>query len=502
MTRSRRVAAAITVGLGTALAVGVSPIASATTSYAVGLAPFYRQHVTWHTCEVPDLDEAGVQCTEVTVPLDYARPRGRTIAVALSRSVAPDSAHRIGTMVFNLGGPGIPALPRVLDARLGMGTAGARFDLIGLDARFSGRSTPLDCEWSQTWLPRSAGADRRSFDRMVALSRELARQCGRRYADVMPFASTLNQARDMDIVRGALGEPKLSYLGYSYGSYLGALYTQLFPSRADRIVLDSAIDPSRPGVNKGDNAPQREAALREWAELVAAHDAQFHLGATTAAVLSTVDNVYRTAARKPLAVGPYRVDDTTVPALLLDPLSDDGEASSLDLVERVQVLARAAAGEPVEPGPSLESALAGLLTGVDSAARSTRTMMMCADAPVSRDPEQYWREIQAHRVATPLFGPVTFAISPCAFAPFTPDAPITVHNTVPALVVQAAGDINATLELGQAVHHALTSSIMVTLDGVRTHGVYLFNGNACVDDTVNDYLTAGTLPAGDLTCTR
>jgi hypothetical protein len=73
---------------------------------------------------------------------------------------------------------------------------------------------------------------------------------------------------------------------------------------------------------------------------------------------------------------------------------------------------------------------------------------------------------------------------------------------VPALIVQAAGDINATLELGQAMHHALSSSIMVTLDGVRTHGVYLFNGNACVDAVVNGYLIAGTLPAGDLTCTR
>jgi pimeloyl-ACP methyl ester carboxylesterase len=502
MRIGRWVAGAVVIGLGASLGAGFGHTASAATADPGPLAQYYDQHLTWHGCELPDLDQAGVQCTEVRVPLDYANPGGRGITVALSRSVAPDTAHRIGSLVFNLGGPAIPVLGRVLDARLGMGTAGARFDLIGMDTRFSGRSMPLDCQWPQTWLPRSAGADRRSFDRMVALSRDLAQDCARRAAAVLPFASTLNQARDMDVVRAALGEPKLSYLGYSYGSYLGALYTQLFPERADRIVLDSAIDPNRPGVNKGDNAPQREAALRDWAGWAAARDTQYHLGTTPSAVLSTVDHIYQAAARRPLRVGSYQVDDTTVPALLLDPLSDDGDAGNVDLAERVQVLAQAAAGQPAEPTDSLEAALAGLLTGTDSSARSTRTAIMCADAPVSRDVPQYWRDLQAHRAATPLFGPVSWTISPCAFWPSTPAAPRLVHNAVPALVVQAAGDVNATLDLGQAMHQALTKSRMVTLDGVRTHGVYLFNGNACVDSAVNDYLVTGALPAGDLTCTR
>lgn len=480
-----------------ALAAVLLPAAPAAAATADPLAPYQHQHLTWHDCGIPELDEAGVRCTDVTVPLDYSHPRGRTTTVSLSRSPAPDTAHRIGAMAFNLGGPAIPVLPRVLDARLAMGDSGARFDLIGLDPRFTGPGTLLDCGWPESWLPRSAGADRHSFDRMVALSADLAGRCTKRQGDLLPYASTANQARDLDIVRAALGEPTLSYLGYSYGTYLGALYTQMFPERAGRIVLDSALDPARPGVIKGNPAPQREAALRDWAVWAAAHDPQVHLGTTAPQVLSIVDRIYRDAARHALHVGGYRVDDTSVAALLLDPLSDDGDANNVDLADRVRALAGRA-----EPSASLQEALAGLLTGAESGVRSTRTAIMCADAAVPRDPEWYWRATEANRAAAPLFGPVDSAISPCAFWPFTPPAPPTVHNAVPALVVQAAGDINATLELGQAMHRALTGSRMVTLDGVRTHGVYLFNGNACVDDAVNGYLTSGTLPTGDLACTR
>jgi pimeloyl-ACP methyl ester carboxylesterase len=451
--------------------------------------PLHRQHLTWHGCqrgpqdtEGQALDRAGAQCAGVTVPLDYTHPRGRSITVALSRLRATDTANRIGAMVVNLGGPGIPVLGTVPLARQAMGAAGARFDLIGMDPRFVGRSTPLDCGWPGNWGSRSAGADRYSFDRMVALSRDLARRCAQRYRDVLPFASTANMARDLDVVRAVLGEPKLSYLGYSYGSYLGALYTQLFPRRADRMVLDSAIDPAQPGTFKGrDSGPLREAAL--------------------GGQLSTVESIYQAAARHPLRVGPYLVDDTAVPGLVLDPLSDDGPDSTAELAATVQVLATAAAGGTVQPTPALDAALAGMLTGADSALHSAQTAIVCADGAVPRDPEFYWRDIERHRAEAPLFGPLSRTISPCAFWPTGPVEPrIRVHNAVPALVVNAAGDINATIGMGRAMHRALAGSRMITLDGVRTHGVYLFRGNGCVNDAVNTYLVSGALPGADLTC--
>jgi TAP-like protein len=216
--------------------------------------------------------------------------------------------------------------------------------------------------------------------------------------------------------------------------------------------------------------------------------------------MSTVDQVYRAAARQPLKIGQYQVDDTVVPALLLDPLSDDSDDSSAVLADRVQALAAGLGTGAAPSTPELDQALAGLLTGALSAMHSAGTAIMCGDAAVSKDPEQYWTDIEARRRTAPLFGPVAATITPCAFWPTTPAPQIRVANHVPALVVSAAGDINAILSMGQAMHHALAGSRMITLDGVRTHGVYLFKGNGCVDDTVNAYLNTGTLPTKDTTC--
>jgi pimeloyl-ACP methyl ester carboxylesterase len=500
-----------------ALAVGcgliAAPATTASASTGTGLARFYQQRLTWHGCQQgPDdadgqaLDAAGAQCADVTVPLDYSHPDRRAITVAISRLKATDTAGRIGSLLINLGGPAIPAIGIPVLAQQAMGDTGARFDLIGMDRRFVGRSTPLDCGLPAGWIPRSAGTDRKSFDRMVRLMNDLADRCARQRADLLPYASTANAARDMDVIRAALGEPKLSYLGYSQGTYLGALYTQLFPKRADRFVLDSAIDPTQPGtrvLRTPENAPRREAALRTWAGRAAQHDDQFHLGATADAVLATVQRIYQASARQPLHVGQFRVDDTVLPGLLVDPLSDDSDASSADLAAIVQVLVRAVDTGSAEPTPDLDATLAGLLTGAQSSKYSAMAAIMCADAAVPRDPQSYWRDVQAHRAGEPIFGPLDFDITPCAFWPAGAVHPAgPVHNAVPSLVVQAAEDINANYEQGLAMHRALTGSRLITLDDVRTHGVYGFWGSACVDDTVNGYLRTGVLPARDVTCAR
>ena len=472
------------------------------------LARFYAQHVRWHRCQRgphdsggKTLDAAGARCADIRVPLFYSHPGRRTITIAISRLAADPSAQKIGAMIINLGGPATPVLTDVVLARQAMGATGARFDLIGMDQRFAGRSTPINCHWTAGWLPRGAGRSKESFTEMVHLTRNLAQQCTRSQRAMLPFAGTVSAARDMDVIRGALRESKLSYLGYSYGTYLGAVYTQMFPGRAGRIVLDSAINPARPGVAKGSNGPQREEALHEWARFAAVHDGQFHLGSTPSQVVATVYRIYRAAARHPLRVGPFRVDDTVVPAVLLDPLSDDSPASSAELAAIVASLNRAAHGQPAKPGTGLLHALARQLTSAGSAQRSAQTAIMCDDAPVPRSPRVYWRAIQAHRASAPLFSPVDQTITPCAFWPFRPRRPAPIANHVPALVVQASGDINAILSMGRAMHRALADSRMITLQGVRTHGVYLFRGSACVDTAVNAYLDAGVLPSHDMSCT-
>ncbi|MEV6601110.1 alpha/beta fold hydrolase [Actinoplanes sp. NPDC051346] len=452
------------------------------------------------------MDEAGVQCGEVQVPLDYSRPRGRTITVAIARSKATDLAHYAGPLIFNLGGPANPVLSTVPEARQGMGETGARFDIIGMDVRFSGRSTPIDCGWPASWLPRSAGADRESFDRMVTLSNDLASRCARVNADLLPHVSAENAARDMDVVRAALGTPKLSFLGYSQGSYLGAQYLTLFPERAGRIVLDSAIDPNRPGVASlrgRATAARHEAALREWAEWAATHDKRFHLGSTAGQVLRTANRVYLAAARTSLRVGPYSVDDTVIPGVIANLLVDDSEENSLELAATLRVLVRAADTGSAEPTPALATTLAGHLTGRDSAQRSAATAVLCGDSQRPRNVKAHWRDVEAARAEAPMFGPLSSNITPCTFWPHQPrERPARINTGVPALIVQAAGDVQATVEMGQAMHRSLTGSRMITLAAARDHGVYLFRGSECVDTAVNTYLVTGDLPAADLTCAR
>lgn len=512
MNAKRWSTAALVAGLALSAPAGAAAQISAGRAGSAGsagrLARFYAQHVRWHRCQRgphdtggKTLDAAGARCADIRVPLDYAHPGRRVITIAISRLAADPSAKKIGAMIINLGGPATPVLTDVVLARQAMGATGARFDLIGMDQRFSGRSTPINCRWHAGWLPRGAGRNRAGFTEMVHLSRDLAQRCGRFERSMLPFAGTANDARDMDVIRAALGESKLSYLGYSYGTYLGAMYTQMFPRRAGRIVLDSAINPAHPGVAKGAVGPVREAALRDWAKFAAMHDGQFHLGSTPTQVTATVYAIYRASARHPLPVGPYPVDDTIVPALLLDPLSDDSAASSAQLASVVIALNRAAHGQPAKPGADLLAAIARQLTSSESAQRSAQTAIMCADAPVPHDPAVYWKAIQIHRASAPLFSPVDQTITPCAFWPYQPPRPIRIANHVRALVVSASGDINAILPIARAMHRALAASRMITLRGVRTHGVYLFEGSACVDDAVNAYLNTGRLPSTDLSCT-
>jgi hypothetical protein len=197
------------------------------------------------------------------------------------------------------------------------------------------------------------------------------------------------------------------------------------------------------------------------------------------------------------------VDDTVIPGLLVDPLSDDSDDSSAELAATVRVLALAATNGAADPTPGLNAILTGLLTGADSATHSAQAAIMCADAAVPRDPDWYWRDIQAHRSREPLFGPLSRDVTPCAFWPTdAAGPPVRVHNGVPALIVQATGDINADYGQGLAMHRALAGSSMITLKDVRTHGVYAFWGSGCVDDAVNAYLRTGALPVPDLTCAR
>ncbi|MER7209942.1 alpha/beta hydrolase [Streptosporangium sp. NPDC000239] len=509
--RARKIVTAVAAGATLMTGMAVTGQASADAADLTGaVGTFHRQTLTWHGCRTgPDdetgekLDAAGAQCAEVTVPLDYRNPRGRTISVAISRIRATDPARRRGALLINPGGPGGSGVPQVLLAGY-MPTVAARYDLIGMDPRFVGRNRQIRCRWTTDTPTRSAGPTRRTFDESVTLMKELADECAQGDRDLLPHATTRNTARDMDVVREVLGEPKLSYLGYSYGTYLGAVYTQMFGARADRVVLDSAVGPDVYGPDLlSENGPAIAAALRNWASWAAARDAEYGLGTTEAEVLATVERVNQAATRSPLRVGPYRLGSQHVPYLLFIRLYDDRPEAYAGLAAEVRVLADAARGRTVTVPASLKETLDGLFTGSGSAEDRAGTPIICADKPATRDPQSYFRDIQAHRADEPLFGPMTRNVSPCSFWPTAPvEAPTTIGNDVPLLVVGATGDPVTPYPGQRAMHRALTGSRMVTLRGAYRHGAYLAAGDTCVDATVNRYLVDGVLPGGDTVCDR
>ncbi|APU44179.1 hydrolase [Streptomyces sp. NRRL F-4428] len=479
---------------------------------ADGLDRYHRQRLAWGSCATGpddttghDLDRAGVQCAGVTVPLDYAEPRGRTITVAISRLKATDTRRRIGAVLLNNGGPGGTAVESPPHIRKAMKEVGARYDIIGFDPRFVGRSTPLDCGWpiGTAWL--SAGSGRAGFDRQVALQKDLAAKCRAAGASVLPHAGTRNTARDMDVIRGALGERKISYLGYSYGTYLGTVYTQMFPGRHDRVVLDGALAPDdyKARLMRG-TEHENERALSDWAAWAAGRHDAYGLGRTRAEVLATVDAVVAASARGPLTVGTapdlFRLDDTHVPLLLFMGIADDTDTARSDLSELVSVLARAAQGQDAPLSPDFAQLLRHTLGGEQARSGGVQAAILCGDTAAPRDPETYWRDIERSRAAHPLFGPFTNNIGPCAFWDRPREEPTRVRRDVPALIVAATGDPRTTYRSSVRLHRQLPSSKLVTLEGANRHGLYGEYGNACVDDAVNAYLASGRLPKQDRTC--
>ncbi|MYW05473.1 alpha/beta fold hydrolase [Streptomyces sp. SID3343] len=478
-----------------------------------GLERYYGQRLDWHGCVLgPDdregaaLEQAGARCAEVTVPLDYGDPGGRTVTLALSRIKATDTRHRIGVLLLNDGGPGAPTIgapPRVHTA---LKETAARFDIVAPDPRFVGRSGQVDCGWPFGGL-FSAGSSRASFERQVALHRDLAARCRATAGDLPAYAGTRDAARDVDVVRGVLGERRISFIGLSYGAYLGTVYTQMFPGRFDRMVLDGAPDPHHSGPTLLPNQlPEQERAFVDWANWAAQRHDIYGLGRTgeevTAGILRTVE----TAAARPLVVGTgddtFRLDDTRVPVLLFLGLASDLDAQRSALAEQMAMLAEAATGRPVTPSVPT-TALLRLLFGPQGSPNGSATQaVLCADRAAPRDPEYYRRRIERGRAEHPLFGPLLGNISPCAFWDAPREAPTEVRLDARVLILSATGDPRTPYRDGIALHRMLPGSRLLTLQGADQHGLYGLYGNACVDDAVNAYLADGRLPDTDPVCTR
>ncbi|WP_049660076.1 alpha/beta fold hydrolase, partial [Kitasatospora sp. MY 5-36] len=239
---------------------------------APALRALYDQRIDWRNCpgeDDGDQDAAAVRCATLKVPLDYADPGGRTVDVALAKVPAADPKRRLGALLLNPGGPGNSGVDMV---RWGwqsyQGPLHDRYDLVGFDPRGAGDTTPVHCLDDRTRDQWNA-TDDPAYDH----ARILAEACRARHADLLPHLGTRDTARDLDVLRGALGERRLDFLGFSYGTHLGARYAEEFPERTGRLVLDGAVDHSAPAARLGiEAAVAAETGLRAFAAACATED--------------------------------------------------------------------------------------------------------------------------------------------------------------------------------------------------------------------------------------
>ncbi|MEU5161566.1 alpha/beta fold hydrolase [Streptomyces sp. NPDC020875] len=486
-----------------ALALGVLTGALAVSPATAAEPPARQQSpapasLDWRTCDIPpDPDHptpADVRCATVTVPLDYREPNGKKLGIEIARIPAANPAERIGSLMLNTGGPGGEAvgMTPMLEAML-PGALKDRYDRIAIDPRGVGRSAPISCgltpEEQQTLYPYAKGG----FDRGVALNRSFAEKCAAKYGDDLRHFTTRNTARDMDAVRAALGERKTHYLGWSYGTYLGAVYTQMFPERSGRIVLDSAVDPK--DAWRGEWlawGSESHRQLDRWTRWAARHPELHRLGDTPAKVRASFWRLIAAADRKPLRLEGGTLDGDGLRNALWYRFDTVRTATKL-----VDNLRQVAAGRPYEEFPSDD--LPSAEVGTDD--MSASWAITCADASWPKSVATYRADARRAKARYPLYGDYASGTTPCSFWKDEPvEPPTEVRNSVGALIVQNEWDAQTPLSQAKGLRADMKGSRMLLVENGEDHAVYGMGRSACADKATTDYLVTGKLPERDLTC--
>jgi pimeloyl-ACP methyl ester carboxylesterase len=454
------------------------------------------------------LPDAGQQCATLQLPLDYTDPNGRKITVAVSRVRAANPASRRGVLLLNPGGPGGAGLdlPRVLAALLPQSVLD-RYDLIGFDPRFVGTSTPITCNLSdeqaaQAYVPLE---QKGGFPATAALMRSVADACESAAGDVLPFVTTANTARDMDQIRQALGETRISYLGYSYGTYLGAVYSALFPDRTDRIILDSSVDPdwvwSQQFRAWGSGGTIR---FPDFASFAAANDATYHLGKSPTAVRNLYLRLLRRLAVHPVHIfhGAVVVNGALFQELTFSELYSD--SSFPDLAELLQMV-NAAKKETAAIENAVLKAL-GPRAALDDVPFdndvASGLAILCDDVAWSRSQVDYQRVFVNDSRRYPLFGALGSNIWPCAFwhsQPIEPPVAITPVGPSNILMLQNRRDPATPYAGALGLRAAFGERARLVSVDQGGHTVYATTPNRCANDIATAFLVDGTLP-DDVSC--
>ncbi|BBH17712.1 proteinase [Nocardioides baekrokdamisoli] len=473
-----------------------TPVGDSTAAPSAELASFYRQSLDWAPCRSGDF------CAHLTVPMDYKRPDGATIAISLLKVPATDTAHRIGSLVVNPGGPGEPGTDFAAESAVYFGSAiSARYDVVGFDPRGTGTSDPIRC-LPDAQLTAMLDADPdpdtpaagAAYQRM---SEAFGRGCVSESGPLASHVSTVEAAKDMDVLRAALGEQHLTYFGASYGTKLGTTYADLFPRRVGRFVLDGAVDPKL--TNYATVLAQAggfETAMRAYVGHCVDQGDCF-LGATVEAGLARIKAFVNGVQAHPLRAGSRMLTGGDAFVAVLLPMYSRASWPYAD-----QALKAAFAGD----GTDL-LLFADEYAGRDGAHYVDNSMQAlsainCLDDPSAVPADKIPSLYPAFEKVSPTFAEAfAWMVNSCigqVAKSDSPAPPIGAPGAPPIVVIGTTRDPATPYQWAVNLAHDLSSGVLITRDGDGHTGFH--SGNSCVDGAVEAYLLRGVVPANGLHC--
>ena len=488
LTRTGKIAA-----LATALALVALSFTAYTQSqpdYPKTLSGYYAQEITWQSCN------QDFQCATLAVPIDYAKLSTGTFEIALLKYEARTS-KKLGSLIVNPGGPGGSGVDYAYAAEYIFSSAILdRYDIVGFDPRGVSRSAPIRC-LNDKELDANNNSDskpdtEKEFQQILIDTQKYVEICKDKNKHLTSYG-TANVARDMDILREAVGDKQLNYMGKSYGTYLGTLYAHFFPEKVGRIVLDGAVDPTISNFQQTlTQAVSFDQAFSSFSkDCTSKKNCPLPKGKDAA--IAEMKKLFAQGAKKPLPI----------------------KSSNRSLSETMMVLGTASAMYDSATGwPKLRKAiteaqrgfgdkfleLADGYTGRQSDGKypnnefDSGTVIDCLDVDEPRTVAQIKRDAEAYAQQAPLFGPyLAYGGLTCKYFGLSQEVDIAPTKTTSSIViVGTTGDPATPYEWAQGLNKLLTNSVLVSLTGEGHTGQG--QGNSCVDEQIDDFYLTGKVP--------
>ncbi|MFE7166562.1 alpha/beta hydrolase [Streptomyces sp. NPDC057616] len=495
-----------------------SALAACSDDGSSGGGDLSAQKLDWKDCPAPSTAEGGGdapsplphggtwQCATMKAPLDWNKPKGDTIGLALIRAKASGAANkRIGSLVFNFGGPGGSGVTTLPSFGQDYATLRTRYDLVSFDPRGVGRSAPVECEDDQqldAYFQQDATPDdARERTEYVDNTKQFNAACEKNTGKVLPHVRTTDAARDMDLMRQVLGDDKLYYFGISYGTELGGVYAHLFPKKVGRAVFDAVVDPTQDAEQSSlGQAKGFQLALDNFAADCTSKTTDCPIGDTAQDVKDRIAKLLKDLDSKPIAgIFPRRLTQTA---------ATNGIAQALYSKDFWQYLTEGLEQAYQGDGRIL-LALSDSLNGRSengeySNIAAANVAINCADDKARYTPAFVQQKLPEFRSASPLFGDfLAWSMVSCTDwavpgAAGHPD--VSAPGAAPILVVGNTGDPATPYEGAKKMVDSLGPGVGVELTYKgQGHGSY-DSKNKCVQAAVNGYLLDGRVPKAGTVC--